>query len=235
MYEDFYNEGPSDYELFMNDLKETLKKSIKDEFIKEMDKLKAENKKLQDVKENFEKIKLDYAHKEQELKAREQDMEKNLARKKIMELATIADMKAQIYYIDDDTAYLPKCDKCDENRLIHFKSPTGKDCTESCPNCGTTYHKYYVKPIDTMKILFPNDPALHRVAYYLRHDRWGESYSYELQDIYKGSAADYDISSGYKMHHTAFESKELAQKVCDKINKDRNIPENAEVKPREDE
>lgn len=235
MYEDFYNEGPSDYELFMNDLKETLKKSIKDEFIKEMDKLRAENKKLQNVKENFEKIKLDYAHKEQELKAREQDMEKNLARKKIMELATIADMKAQIYYIDDDTAYLPKCDKCDENRLIHFKSPTGKDCTEPCPNCGTTYHKYYVKPIDTMKILFPNDPALHRVAYYLRHDRWGESYSYELQDIYKGSAADYDTSSGYKMHHTAFESKELAQKICDRINKDRNIPENAEVKPREDE
>ena len=235
MYEDFYNEGPSDYELFMNDLKETLKKSIKDEFIKEMDKLRAENKKLQDVKENFEQIKLDYAHKEQELKAREQDMEKNLARKKIMELATIADMKAQIYYIDDDTAYLPKCDKCDENRLIHFKSPTGKDCTEPCPNCGTTYHKYYVKPVDTMKILFPNDPTLHRVAYYLRHDRWGESYSYELQDIYRGSAADYDTSSGYKMHHTAFESKELAQKICDRINKGRNIPENAEVKPREDE
>lgn len=235
MYEDFFNEGPSDYELFMNDLKETLKKSIKDEFIKEMDKLRAENKKLQDVKENFEQIKLDYAHKEQELKAREQDMEKNLARKKIMKLATIADMKAQIYYIDDDTAYLPKCDKCDENRLIHFKSPTGKDCTEPCPNCGTTYHKYYVKPVDTMKILFPNDPTLHRVAYYLRHDRWGESYSYELQDIYRGSAADYDTSSGYKMHHTAFESKELAQKICDRINKGRNIPENAEVKPREDE
>lgn len=234
MYEDFYNEGPSDYELFMNDLKETLKKSIKDEFIKEMDKLRAENKKLQNVKENFEKIKLDYAHKEQELKAREQDMEKNLARKKIMELATIADMKAQIYYIDDDTAYLPKCDKCDENRLIHFKSPTGKDCTEPCPDCGTTYHKYYVKPVDTMKILFPNDPAIRRVAYYLRHDHWGETYSYDLQDIYRGSAADYDASDGYKMHHTAFESKELAQKICDRINKERGIPENAEVKPRED-
>jgi hypothetical protein len=151
-----------------------------------------------------------------------------------MELATIADMKAQIYYIDDDTAYLPKCDKCDENRLIHFKSPTGKDCTESCPDCGTTYHKYYVKPVDTMKILFPNDPTIRRVAYYLRHDRWGETYSYDLQDIYRGSAADYDASDGYKMHHTAFESKELAQEICDRINKERGIPENAEVKPRED-
>lgn len=76
MCEDFYNEGPSDYELFMNDLKETLKKSIKDEFIIEMDKLRAENKKLQDIKENFEQIKLDYAHKEQELKIKEQNMEK---------------------------------------------------------------------------------------------------------------------------------------------------------------
>ena len=235
MYEDFYNEGPSDYELFMNDLKETLKKSIKDEFIKEMDRLRAENKKLQNVKENFEQIKLDYVHKEQELKAKEQDMERNLARKKIMELASIADMKAQIYYIDDDSAYLPKCDKCDENRLIHFASPTGKDCTEPCPDCGTTYHKYYVKPVDTMKILFPNDPVIRRVAYYLRHDRWGETYSYDLQDIYRGSAADYDASDGYKMRHTAFESKELAQEICDRINKEHGVPENAEVKPREDE
>lgn len=235
MYEDFFNEGPSDYELFMNDLKETLKKSIKDEFIKEMDRLRAENKKLQNVKENFEQIKLDYVHKEQELKAKEQDMERNLARKKIMELASIADMKAQIYYIDDDSAYLPKCDKCDENRLIHFASPTGKDCTEPCPDCGTTYHKYYVKPVDTMKILFPNDPVIRRVAYYLRHDRWGETYSYYLQDIYRGSAADYDASDGYKMRHTAFESKELAQEICDRINKEHGVPENAEVKPREDE
>lgn len=173
MYEDFYNEGPSDYELFMNDLKETLKKSIKDEFIKEMDKLRAENKKLQDIKENFEQIKLDYAHKEQELKAKEQDIERSLARKKIMELATIADMKPQIYYIDDATGFLPKCDKCDENRLIHFRSPSGKECTESCPNCGTSFKKYFVKPVDTLRISFPNDPQIKRVAYYLRHDRWG--------------------------------------------------------------
>ena len=227
MYEDFFNEGPSDYELFMNDLKETLKKSIKDEFIKEMDKLRAENKKLQNVKENFEQIKLNYAHKEQELKAREQDMEKNLARKKIMELATIADMKPQIYYIDDATGFLPKCNKCDENRLIHFKSPSGRDCTESCPDCGATYHKYYVKPVDTLRISFPNDPQIKRVAYYLRHDGWGESYTYNLQDIYRGSAEEFDLQ--INRNHIAFESKELAQEICNRLNKKYGIPEDVEV------
>ena len=207
MYEDFYNEGPSDYELFMNDLKETLKKSIKDEFIKEMDRLRAENKKLQNVKENFEQIKLDYVHKEQELKAKEQDMERNLARKKIMELATIADMKPQIYYIDDANGFLPKCNKCDENRLIHFKSPSGRECTESCPNCGTSFRKYFVKSVDTLRISFPNDPQIKRVAYYLRHDRWGESYTYNLQDIYRGPAEEFDINSFGRFHLLRWNSK----------------------------
>lgn len=233
MYEDFYNEGPFDYELFMNDLKETLKKSIKDEFIKEMDRLRAENKKLQDVKENFEQIKLDYVHKEQELKAREQDMEKNLARKKIMELATIADMKPQIYYIDDANGFLPKCNKCDENRLIHFKSPSGRECTESCPNCGTSFRKYFVKPVDTLRISFPNDPQIKRDAYYIRHDRWGESYTYNLQDIYRGPAEEFDLQ--VNRNHIAFESKELAQEICDRLNKKYGVPEEVEVKPRENE
>ena len=230
MYEDFFNEGSSDYELFMNDLKETLKKSIKDEFIKEMDRLRAENKKLQNVKENFEQIKLDYVHKEQELKAKEQDMERNLARKKIMELATIADMKPQIYYIDDANGFLPKCNKCDENRLIHFKSPSGRECTEPCPNCGTSFRKYFVKPVDTLRISFPNDPQIKRVAYYLRHDRWGESYTYNLQDIYRGPAEEFDINLQVNRNHIAFESKELAQEICNRLNKKYGVPEEVEVK-----
>lgn len=233
MYEDFFNEGSFDYELFMNDLKETLKKSIKDEFIKEMDRLRAENKKLQNVKENFEQIELDYVHKEQELKAKEQDMERNLARKKIMELATIADMKPQIYYIDDANGFLPKCNKCDENRLIHFKSPSGRECTEPCPNCGTSFRKYFVKPVDALRISFPNDPQIKRVAYYLRHDSWGESYTYNLQDIYRGPAEEFDLQ--VNRNHIAFESRELAQEICNRLNKKYGVPEEVEVKPRENE
>lgn len=227
MYDDFYNEGPSDYELFMNDLKETLKKSIKDEFIKEMDRLRAENKKLQDIKENFEQIKLNYVHKEQELKAKEQDMERSLARKKITELTTVADMKSQIFYIDDATVLLPKCDKCDENRLIHFKSPSGRDYTEPCPNCGTKFRKYLVKPVDTLKISFPNDPQIKRVAYYLRHDNWGNDYTYRLQDIYRGSVEDFDLQANKSQ--VAFESKELAQEICNRLNKKYNVPEEVEI------
>ena len=155
-------------------------------------------------------------------------MEKNLARKKIMELATIADMKPQIYYIDDATGFLPKCDKCDENRLIHFKSPSGRECTESCPNCGTSFRKYFVKPVDTLRISFPNDPQIKRVAYYLRHDGWGESYTYNLQDIYRGSAEEFDLQ--VNRNHIAFESKELAQEICNRLNKKYNVPEEVEVK-----
>ena len=51
--DDFYNE-PSEFDMQVEEFKESLAKSIKSDFLEEMERLKAENRKLQGIKENFE-------------------------------------------------------------------------------------------------------------------------------------------------------------------------------------
>ena len=226
MYEDFYN-STSEYDMFMDELKENLKKAVKKEVLDELNKLKEENQQLHDVKVNFEKIKLEYARKERELEAKERSMKENLARKRIDELTTIADLQPEVYCLDSQSARVPKCGECDEKRLIHFKSPSGKDCTEECPVCGHTYTKYFVKPLDALRIKFSSDPRAAREAFFIKSDEWGERTTYKKADIYNGAVEDFDYGY-FNLRRACFESKDFAQKICDKANEKAGVPLNAE-------
>lgn len=229
MYEDFYIDSPSYFDEQIDEFKEALRKSIKEEFLKEMERLSKENEELQEVKNNFNKIKLDYQRKEEEFKLKEQDIMKILARKKIEELTTIADMKSEAYWLDTASGYIPKCDKCDDERLIHFKSPSGKDCTEPCPNCGTSYYMYFVKPVDAVKIRFTNEPCIKSELYYIKHDYFGGDTTYSSKNIFNGNPDEFDYEH-FHPYGVAFTSKELAQKICNELNKRKGIPDNAKIK-----
>jgi len=229
MWEDFYNEGPSDFDIAIEEFKEGLRKTVKEEILNEMARLKKENEKLQEVKENFDKIKQDYEDKKRQFNIKEDEMMRSLARKKITELTTIADFNEHLYCIDSKSAYLPKCDKCDEKRLIHFKSPSGRDCTEGCPTCGKQYFAYFVKPADAIKIRFSNEPFIKSEKWAVRYESYGDSITYTARDVWKGPAEEFNISDNYNVRHTVFDSKELAQQICDRVNKDKNIPDNVEV------
>ena len=228
-FEDFYNEGPSDFDIAIEEFKEGLRKTVKEEILNEMARLKKENEELQEVKENFEKIKQEYKDKERQFNIKEGEMMRTLARKKITELTTIADFSEHLYCINSSYAYIPKCDKCDDKREIHFKSPNGKDFREECPICGKGYWKYFVKPLDAIKINFTNDPFIKSKAWAVKYREYTDSTTYQTQDIWRGTADEFDINDNYKTYHTAFDSKELAQQICDRENKKNNVPDNAEI------
>lgn len=229
MYEDFYNEGPSDFDIAIEEFKEGLRKTVKEEILNEMARLKKENEELQEVKENFEKIKQEYKDKERQFNVKEDEMMRTLARKKIEELTTIADMKSEAYWLDTASGYIPKCDKCDDKRLIHFKSPSGMDCTEPCPNCGTSYYMYFVKPVDAVKIRFTNEPCIKSELYYIKHDYFGGNTTYSNKNIFNGNPDEFDYEH-FNAHNVAFTSKELAQEISRRLNKRRGVPDNAEIK-----
>ena len=44
MWEDFYNEGPSDFDIAIEEFKEELRKNVRDEYVKEMTRLKKKMK-----------------------------------------------------------------------------------------------------------------------------------------------------------------------------------------------
>ncbi|MES9718973.1 hypothetical protein, partial [Bacillus safensis] len=85
-YEDeFYNE-PNEFEKQINEFKESLLKSVKQEYLSEMEQLKKENKELQVVRENLDTIEKEYKEKSRRLDWERHNMERELKNKRLSEL-----------------------------------------------------------------------------------------------------------------------------------------------------
>ena len=128
--EDYYFDNHSEFDAQVDELKESLKKAVKQEHIDEMNRIKKENEELQEVKKNFEAIKQNYARKEQELEHERRQLLFKVRQERLSDLlkeSEVTMFKARANYVD-----LPKCDRCDDFRRIHFKSPLGNMMSEQC-------------------------------------------------------------------------------------------------------
>ena len=65
-YDDFYNE-PSEADIYIEELKDKIRTEVKEDIINELEKLRKENKELQDVKNNINKLEKEYNQKKNEL------------------------------------------------------------------------------------------------------------------------------------------------------------------------
>ncbi len=122
---------------------DTIKKSITAEFEDELIHLRKRVSELQD----FAEKKDDYDRKIKRLELELEEERKNsvkIAQK--MKLSEFIDLiKKPVWICGGSYEYIyDKCDKCDDDRKIHFKSPSGKDLTEPC-NCSE--QKYIYKPV----------------------------------------------------------------------------------------
>lgn len=87
-YDDFYE--PSEFDEKVEEFKDYLRNSVKDEIKEEISKLKEENAKLQAVRNNWDKLKSDYENKLQEIK-------KETAKMRLSELFGACGMNMELY------------------------------------------------------------------------------------------------------------------------------------------
>lgn len=215
-YNDFYDE-PSEFEQQVDEFKNSLLKAVKQEYIEEMEKLKKENEELQEVKKNFEKIKSDYREKERELKLNESTIERRMRNARLSEL--MEDKKVIMYQANWKYMRVPKCNKCDDYRKVHFKSPSGKDTSEEC-ECAKRYASYRVDEYIAYEFKLNNNKIMS-VWYRLNgssDDEYFSSDSKYADYIYNQDMEYKDINA----YRTFFKSKEDCQKYCDWLN--RNNP-----------
>lgn len=140
MEEEFYDEDCDYFESTIVDLKEQLKKEVKQEFKDKMKELEKENKKLQEVKENWEKIKQEYKQKEIKLKYEVEEEKRNaryLPIKKLFENFQIEYYQVYSHYEKNE-----KCDKCDEDRKLTIIDCYGRKHKVDCP-CNDKKHIEY--------------------------------------------------------------------------------------------
>lgn len=218
--DNFYE--PSAYDLMVEELKTTLRKSIAKEWVEKMNELRRENNELQEIKENFEKIKRDYENKKQQCEIEKERVIRNAKRMRLKEL--MQDVQKSYWKISWIYAYTKKCNKCNENRKIIFNSPSGKECSEDC-KCSIGKQIYVPMRVDIYEISLRNSYDKTANVFFREQKGCNSNYYYQSAEYYgnkiivedDANFASLDIEAKNDFY---FVSEEKCQEFCDWYNKE---------------
>lgn len=219
-YNDFYE--PSEYEIMVEQFKDELRKSVKQEIQDEMERLRKENEELQEIKRNFNKA----LEEEQEyLRQKRIELEmakRDLARKRVDELLKEAGLYKELYTIEYEFVKKKKCDKCDEDRRIWYKTPSGKDAHEDC-ECNKNHKKY--KPNKIKYVYYTTVDCGKKLILQLKDDEhW--TVTHDPKNVYKDGMNFSDMQTTWG--RSLFENEEDCQRFCDYLNEKEGITDDME-------
>lgn len=227
MYDDYYYE-PSEFEQQIEEFKQSLLRSVKIEHVEEIERLRKENAELQATKKRMKEIETEHTVAMRQFSLDKQKYETELKNKRIAEL--LGDYMLIGWYPSSHTIRKPKCNKCDQNRNIHFKSPSGKDYTEECSTCGGGVSFYEPEEIECYRFSQRKDyygsklPPVEK--YYMRKTGINYDTFESNRSLYKGEPHE-EIN----LRRVVFATPEECQKYCDWKNKSNGIGGEVEKRP----
>lgn len=207
--EDYF--GSSEFDAKIEELKNELRESVKKEVKDELEKLREENKKLQEIKENFESIKEDYERKKAECKSAIKKAGAKAGRARLKEL--MEQFKTVMWSANWSYQYKKKCDKCDKYRKVKVTLPSGNVVDDDC-KCAKRKKTYQ-----------PKENLL-----YMLSDTGGEITGWykEIADGYfdtvgRSAYVIVDHNKDFKeleesLWHTFFTTEEECQEFCNYMN-----------------
>jgi len=213
-YEDYYDE-PSEFEQQIAEFKDSLVKAVKKEHQEEIERLRRENAELQGIKSRIKQIELEHAESLRHLKAAEERAVYEAKRARLKEL--LSENFIQGWGVENRGEKFPKCEKCDKNRYIHYKTPSGKGATERC-DCDARMTRYEPLPIECYefhqsKTTYGGEKYPRISVYFSRkEDRDHDEYN-RTRNIYKG-----EPFKEVDRYGIAFLNKEKCQEYCDWLN-----------------
>lgn len=188
---------------------EAIKKGVRQDIKSEMERLRKENAELQQYKKERQEVENVKKWYESRLQTEVEAYKRTLRQGKIKEL--FGDYIVIGWGVKQKITLPPKCDKCDEYRYIHFKSPSGKDLREPC-QCAhgeKTYH-----PLDLHLIRINQDDVFNserRIWRYYAPSISDESdYRDVFNRIYKGEPFE-----KINKRNIVFLDKETCEKYCE--------------------
>lgn len=213
--EDFYQE-PSEFEMQIEEFKQSLLNSVREDYKRRMEELVEENNQLQQVKMDFEAIKRDFKNKEMQLENERRTMLQSVRKERLSELTK--DMQVILYKATTKGTKKPKCVKCDNHRRIHYLTPSGKAAYEFC-ECNEMTYRYEVE-------------EFIRVEFNIRNSKMNAWYQVRPSSSGSDEYARLDGSSQYadciykegmdlentKPYNVFFKNAEDCQKYCDYLN-----------------
>lgn len=219
-YDDYWGE-PSEFEQQVEEFKDALRNSVKDEIKEKIASLEKELAELNEFKKDKNKIIQEYENKVKEAKREaEATIRKAKESEEKWKKARLHQLLGDYLMVGWKTSYTreygEKCDKCDDNRKIHFSSPQGKKYTEDC-QCAKCYYKYHPQEATLAKIYVrkknfsSNDNADFYNRYYEVEDHDDSDVYAVSSEVYASSDFDYEKANSYR---AVFLNEEDCAKYC---------------------
>ena len=211
MDEEFYE--PSPYDEILQAMKAAVMKNIKREILDEMERLRKENEELSEFRDQrtIYQAELRKAKMEYERKAAQAVKEARQAR--LLEL--FGGTPESGWKVDYKREYIEKCDKCDNERKLHFKAPSGKEMTEPCPHCAK--FKYKHSPEEIPLVSFGLGYKNWRKGELIRYYQYTEETDYDSgtsSNVYK-SGTPFEKINKYGI---VFTDKKTCEEYCAWLN-----------------
>ena len=217
-YEIYWDE-PNEFEMQIEEFKSSLRSAVKTEIkekIESLEKELAELKAFRDERDKFVEecnAKIAEAKREtREVKANEEKWKKARLCQLLGDYLTIG------WKVGSSYEFGEKCDKCDNDRQIHFTSPQGKKYKEEC-QCAKRHYRYFPQRVELVdfyvrkKNFHHNDDKVDfRNRYYIAEDDDDYDRFRSANDVYTSSDIDYEKVNEYR---GVFLNEEDCQKFCD--------------------
>ena len=206
MYDEFYDE-PSEFEIQIEEWKNSLRESVKKEYKEEMERLRKENAELRDIKKNWQEKIGELEAEKFKLKTATRDAENKAKKARLRELLDA--FTKQAWGVTYSYEYIhEKCDKCDDKGYIHYKSPQGRDVKEEC-NCRRRVPIF--RPQEAEIVAFDDRNGKIKPTFcYASNDNDYDSYK-ETTRVYAGE----DFESIDTYYGIVFFNKEDCERFCE--------------------
>lgn len=221
-YDDYWAEL-SEFDQQIEEFKDSLRNSVKDEIKEKITSLENELSELKEFRDEKDKFiqecesKVREAKREAEVAIRTaKESEEKWKKARLHQL--LGDYLTVGWKVGNSWEYGEKCNKCDENRKIHFTSPQGKKYTEDC-QCAKRHYKYFPKEATLCKFYVRKENfGWDDNRYYTVVDCDDDYDRYERADHIYTSSDDIDYEK-VNSYNAVFLNEEDCQKFCDWKNK----------------
>lgn len=229
MYYDDYWDEPSEFDQQVEKFKDSLRASVKDEIKEKIESLEKELAELKEFRDEKDKFIHEYENKINKIKNEAdavvrdaKNSEEKWKKARLHEL--LGDTLTDGWKIGSSFEYCrEKCDKCDNNRKIHFTSPQGKEYTEDCL-CAKKYFRYFPRKAILSKMYVNknnfnwNDENSDYCERYYMVEEYDDRDRYEFSDYVYPSLTNVDYEK-ISLYYTVFLNEEDCKKFCDWKNK----------------
>ncbi|UAV84823.1 hypothetical protein BV113_00290 [Glutamicibacter phage BIM BV-113] len=182
--EDYYQE-PSEFDEMVEEFKAKLAESVKEETKAELERLRGENVKLRDKVKNLDQLEREVAAAKRDYERRAANAERDAGReaRKLKAGELLKEIGTPKFTVTRTSKFGEKCEQCDDNRTVHFKSPQGKDLEERC-TCWVKYVHWNIEEMIAHSATVRNDKLLvwYTGTRNVKDDDWSNVYAKVLYD-----------------------------------------------------